>query len=84
MNDFNQDAVWYGTYFMVAFFILRFYVVHFNLGHRDDLAISGYAALGALIIGPPLYHFFRDKLVITKMIPLVFMVGVGIGVYFLL
>ena len=84
MDKYNQDAVWYGTYFMVAFFILRFYVVHFNLGHGDELAHSGWAALGALIFGAPIYYFFRDKMQLTKSIPLAIMVLVGIGCYFLL
>jgi multidrug transporter EmrE-like cation transporter len=83
MTNYNQDAVWYGTYFMVAFFILRFYVVHFNLGSGDELAYSGWAALGGVIIAP-VYYFFRDKLVITKMIPLVIMVAIGVGVSFLI
>ena len=65
-------------------FILRFYVVHFNLGHGDELAHSGWAALGALIFGAPIYYFFRDTMQLTKSIPLAVMVLVGIGCYFLL
>ncbi|MCB0843520.1 MAG: hypothetical protein KDE26_09735 [Bacteroidetes bacterium] len=83
MTNFNQDAVWYGTYFMVAFFILRFYVVHFNIGHGDELAYSGWAALGAVLIAP-VYYFFRESLVIVKLIPLVVMTLIGVGaLYFI-
>lgn len=80
--NYDQDAVWYGMYFLVAFFVIRYFVAYFKLSY-DELNITLYAALFSIPVAA-VYYFMREKLVINKLIPIILVVILGIVVFFLL